>query len=1025
MLSPKRNLVSGVSLALALVAVLILGIATMGCNEHRFTPVASIKVQPDVIELDLQKPASYVEEVLLTNDSTSARLEIFEINFEDSTGGLLNKTQKTVLDQSITMAQLAQKQGDGTAIQYTYFSMGITSDVTCEVDSDCHCDPEEAECDSNANRMGEMFTCVHDPLELDNPQSTCTAYYKYFNRADASGVSEWGGATEYNCGTVEDCARFGPDFVCLDEGSVCSTNAETGSEVCNTTKVCGTDIKVDLSVEYGFERLVAVDSSEVKTDRAAVWQGINGEALCLFDEDTNTKTPVDGLYGLNRCDQIALKLKMNNIEDDNNGSGVMLHSRSQANYRLMVSHIDQGQNQYVAFCDSNKLVNQYTVMLMDPIPATESCYQDGAFRSDLLSIDPDLVKMDQLPMRVLYAPHKASDYPVGQVLTAKEYTMNILSSAEEGGTAAREVTITVPENKGGPPIPVIEIPADYANPEPLDDIHLDGSKSYSPFGESRQPFTYKWEWAPGGKPAFAQDAVLVDGTTGSFDNPVSIMGEWTDESSPKIKFPIAGEYCFRLYVKDAAGVESGPDADCPDCPEYDEKCVLVKPSQKLHVELIWDRGDNVDLDLFLVRYRDDGTFGVPAAFQDKIEPTAPTMGACTTDDDCPGHFTCGGTYCENSCDTDEQCKAINGGWFCNDYNQCAVSLEKVIECESDDDCNGGYCNPSKVGATGYRMICTRRDSLSVNDTCFFLNGTPRWGEYSAPDVSCNGDAECNGPNADVFTCDTANSSCDFTCDSSSQCLTKSSQYLCGEGGSCVANSQEDDPSLDIDDVDGWGPENISLKEPVSGTYRIVARLYADPDNAVGDESPNAPVKAFVQIYLNGELALKKGIAQEFSYTNTYWKVADIEWDATEDEGTVAPICAGWTQTKCENTEECQGWYANEYTCEARDWGKFCSSCVTGTGTPDECNPTTPCSTDSDCVDEPTSKTCATIVGNFCKCNGSNPYSSVEQNPYANPFITTLGGVFDPNDSYTQRSIWCDSAQEMYNATDSCSTLYSR
>src|SRR5690606_29907608 len=45
-------------------------------------------------------------------------------------------------------------------------------------------------------------------------------------------------------------------------------------------------------------------------------------------------------------------------------------------------------------------------------------------------------------------------------------------------------------------------------------------------------------------------------------------------------------------------------------------------------------------------------------------------------------------------------------------------------------------------------------------------------------------------------------------------------------GNCIGGlswsdpGRADDPSLDIDDVDGFGPENINIMTPAAGTYRV-------------------------------------------------------------------------------------------------------------------------------------------------------------------------------------------------------------
>jgi hypothetical protein len=92
----------------------------------------------------------------------------------------------------------------------------------------------------------------------------------------------------------------------------------------------------------------------------------------------------------------------------------------------------------------------------------------------------------------------------------------------------------------------------------------------------------------------------------------------------------------------------------------------------------------------------------------------------------------------------------------------------------------------------------------------------------------------------------------------------------GPGGS------EDDPSLDIDDTDGWGPENINLNNP-EGTlaapvqYKVGVFYFADHNFGPSDVT--------VRIFLDG--------AERFSSTfpglqnRQFWDVARITWPTRE------------------------------------------------------------------------------------------------------------------------------------------------
>ena len=85
----------------------------------------------------------------------------------------------------------------------------------------------------------------------------------------------------------------------------------------------------------------------------------------------------------------------------------------------------------------------------------------------------------------------------------------------------------------------------------------------------------------------------------------------------------------------------------------------------------------------------------------------------------------------------------------------------------------------------------------------------------------------------------------------------------------------DDPRLDLDDVEGNGPENINILAPRDGTYRLGVH-YWDPDG-------EGPATVTVKIFCGGELArayepvvLQIGGRRGEPGTE-FWEVADITW----------------------------------------------------------------------------------------------------------------------------------------------------
>jgi hypothetical protein len=86
----------------------------------------------------------------------------------------------------------------------------------------------------------------------------------------------------------------------------------------------------------------------------------------------------------------------------------------------------------------------------------------------------------------------------------------------------------------------------------------------------------------------------------------------------------------------------------------------------------------------------------------------------------------------------------------------------------------------------------------------------------------------------------------------------------------VPSDPSDDPSLDIDDTDGAGPENINLDGPVDGlTYQV--GVYYFSDHGYG------PTYATIRIFLNGVKEYEE--EQLLSESDTFWNVGSISWPA--------------------------------------------------------------------------------------------------------------------------------------------------
>jgi hypothetical protein len=97
----------------------------------------------------------------------------------------------------------------------------------------------------------------------------------------------------------------------------------------------------------------------------------------------------------------------------------------------------------------------------------------------------------------------------------------------------------------------------------------------------------------------------------------------------------------------------------------------------------------------------------------------------------------------------------------------------------------------------------------------------------------------------------------------------------------------DDPSLDWDMINGFGPETITIDDPSPDEYRVGVHYYGE--NALAAcIGPCAQATATINVYISGELAAS--YSQSFDDQGQVWEAAVIDWpsgDVTEvdDVGT--------------------------------------------------------------------------------------------------------------------------------------------
>lgn len=264
-------------------------------------------------------------------------------------------------------------------------------------------------------------------------------------------------------------------------------------------------------------------------------------------------------------------------------------------------------------------------------------------------------------------------------------------------------------------------------------------------------------------------------------------------------------------------------------------------------------------------------------------------GACVATSCTPD---CGGRECGPDPVCGQSCGSCEG--VCDESGQCQSSSESGLEVVLTWDIDGADID----------LLLSRdeEDGLCSDDTCGYDNchsGSP-----SRPDWDGNG-AESAG-----------------------------------------------DPLLEVDDIDGYGPEVIRLDTPVNGTY--FARVHAYRLD-VGDTTTatvvvragGASVGTFTQL-LTGDNDLWDGITITWSgggatASDDDQVIPDASCSGGGDDGDAGPPGDGGSLVSCEHSGQC----AEDEYCA---WEVFLSgSCAAGCANDDDCSGSDVCNGAGDCI----------------------------------------------------------------------------
>ncbi len=91
----------------------------------------------------------------------------------------------------------------------------------------------------------------------------------------------------------------------------------------------------------------------------------------------------------------------------------------------------------------------------------------------------------------------------------------------------------------------------------------------------------------------------------------------------------------------------------------------------------------------------------------------------------------------------------------------------------------------------------------------------------------------------------------------------------------------DDPRLDLDDVEGGGPENINIRTPSNGTYRLGVHYYTDDGFGASTVSLRVFCAGRVAAEIGPVVLQPAGLDGDFD--TEFWEVGDIVWSGGDCE----------------------------------------------------------------------------------------------------------------------------------------------
>jgi len=202
-----------------------------------------------------------------------------------------------------------------------------------------------------------------------------------------------------------------------------------------------------------------------------------------------------------------------------------------------------------------------------------------------------------------------------------------------------------------------------------------------------------------------------------------------------------------------------------------------------------------------------------------------------------------------------------------------------------DSANGTVSGLDVAGTFRIRLTVTDSNgAISQNDATVTLNAVPTEGLH----VQLSWSASADDIDLHLFKGNTPN-----WCTQPNDCYyldCKQSGFSSPPNWDGQSGFTSGDPSLDIDDLDGFGPENINIDTPVNGTYVIGVHAYGGGSSGFGSFTPT---DVEVKVFVGG--ALVQSLSGHLNATDDFWTVAKVQVNGTT---TVTPVDTMSHQNGC-------------------------------------------------------------------------------------------------------------------------------